>query len=174
MLYINRIILSGMNCRDCNRPTGDFTHDRCHLHAFCAIDFRYDRSGCAFCLDLWARIRGDDPADAVIAMDLLQPWVNGFAKNSRNSKWKPYLKLWFYLCHFSIMNIWLILDNFIHECIQHKCISNSPLMFLGERGLFHWVDLSQWDEYQELLVLTKNFRLISKDAATQVMTIHLH
>ena len=39
--------------------------------------------------------------------------------------------------------------------------TNLLVPFLGDRGLFHWVDLQQWDEYQELLVLTKNFEAIS-------------
>ena len=34
----------------------------------------------------------------------------------------------------------------------------------GQQGLFHWTDLTQWDEYKELQTLTKNYEAIAKAA----------
>ena len=39
---------------------------------------------------------------------------------------------------------------------------------LGQKGLFHWVNLQQYDEFQELSVLTKNYEAINKPGPSQV------
>ena len=44
---------------------------------------------------------------------------------------------------------------------------------LGQKGLFHWVNLQQYDEFQELSVLTKNYEAINKPGPSQVSTCWL-
>ena len=76
-----------MNCKQCNHYSQELTHDLCRPHALCAVDGRYDRTFCVTCIDLWNRVRSNDPDDAIIAMDLLADWIHGFCRNSRQSEY---------------------------------------------------------------------------------------
>ena len=95
-----------MNCTLCNHKADEPSHTTCRSHALCSIDGRYDRRECPACETLWERIRGPDPADAVAAMALLRSWVNGFSRNSKQSKCIYACSL-FLSC---ILNTW---NNFI-------------------------------------------------------------
>ena len=74
-----------MSCRVCRHQIGSVTHDLCRSHSDCSRGFQYFAAPCAFCRDLWDRAsNNDDPIQAIAAFKLLETWVHGFRKNSRN------------------------------------------------------------------------------------------
>ena len=73
------------NCRECNHPSSDTSHDLCRTHAYCARGSQYHGALCATCEDLWERAADlEDPEEAIPAFDALAEWIKGFRKNSRN------------------------------------------------------------------------------------------
>ena len=74
-------------CTVCNHlsDSAGSCHDRCRTHAACARGSQYTSNGCAVCEDLWRRAMCfHDYNTCVPAFNILNKWIGGFSRNSRN------------------------------------------------------------------------------------------
>lgn len=73
-------------CGVCKHVIGNSgrSHDLRRSHAACARGYQYTSINCDTCLQLYHTAASGEPAEAKIAFALLEDWVQGFSRNSRN------------------------------------------------------------------------------------------
>ena len=148
--------LCRMKCTDCSHETDDLSHDKCRTHALCSRQGRYDYLPCHVCKELWQRARhSEDPSDTIVAVDLLEGWIEGFSRNSRQRKWLlSSMNGLFVICQIT----------FIWCCFLWLCLPFPVLIlsyFTGQAGVSHWIFPEQREEFRELKVLASNFKHIA-------------